>query len=137
MRLRKVLLVFPIIVAGCMSTVVSQGQFQSAQSALFELQQIEQAALLGAYSSPQSFDLIAPNYVQVINGFRVAMPVDSPRNNRRGLERSQLSTSIDNCIEGVETLARIHRTSGLDDDPSDFLVIETCQSTLDVMRRSQ
>lgn len=134
MSLRRFLFALPVILAGCAGALVSSNQTKSAANGLATLRAIEQAALLGAYSSPRSFDLIAPEYVKAIDSFRAATPSSS---DEREEERDALQRSFDNCIEGIKTLADIHRTSGLSDDESDFLILEGCKSAAAALERSR
>jgi hypothetical protein len=133
---RLISVFFPVFLAGCAGALVSSNQTKSAASGLSTLRSIEQAALLGAYSSPRSFDLVAPEYVQAIDSFRAASPRASS-GEARDAEQERLRTAFDNCIEGIRTLARIHRTSGLSDDESDFLILDGCRSATDALERSR
>ena len=92
--------------------------------------------MLGAYSSPRSFDLVASDYVRALASFRAATPAASG-DSARDAERGGLRTAFGNCIEAVQAQVEFHRTSGLSDDPSDFLATEVCQSAADILERSR
>jgi hypothetical protein len=136
-QLRFIYLAVPLVLAGCAGAIATNSQSKSAASGIATLRSIEQAAAIGAYGSARSFDIVAPKYVSALNAFRAARPSEAADGEARAEEQNSLRQAFDNCIEAVELQAEIHRTSGLSDDPSDFLAKEVCQSAADALERSK
>lgn len=126
-----------VALGGCTATPVSKNMFAASASGLAELNRIAEAARLGAYSSPSSFDIAADSYANALIFYKQAMPAAEGGSTESPTEREQLRTLVDNCIKSIGVMANLHRLRGLSADTDELNVsLSACQVSTQTIGRS-